>query len=149
MGSVMPTNPNNPLGQSPLGSLAPGRIIESVERYWLPSGRYRELRRSTCTMQDANGIFRTQEFVEAVPALDCSCIPATMNDIAECTLCSAVCCAGKHSFTCRCGAVCCSGCRREVEVLDEESGEKKTLVLCKNCEDELHPIRKLIRMIWE
>lgn len=155
---MMPTNPNNPLGQSPLGSLAPGRVIESTERYWFPSGRFRDLYRITSTLQGPDSVFRTLDFVEVKPPLDCSCIPQTMNDIAECTRCQAITCRSVHSFTCpSCGCPHCTGCRvdLEVEAKDvEPNGEPKRVIqVCRTCADELelqtHPILKLIRKIWE
>jgi hypothetical protein len=149
---MTPVNPNNPLGQSPLGSTPLGRVIESVEKYWLPSGKFRELRRVTETAQDANGVFRTHEFVEATPPLDCSCIPIHMADVAECSICGAVTCSSRHSMTCpECGRPVCTGCVKEIVVEGKDGSEKQVRKVCRNCAATLttHPLLSLIRRIWE
>jgi hypothetical protein len=134
----------------PLPGPAPGRLIETVERYCLPSGKVRELRKIIGTIQDPSGIFRTQELVEVVPALDCSCVPHDLHDIAECTRCGSVMCASKHSGTCpSCGQVYCTACLCEAEVEDSE-GVKETIRVCRDCADEMaRPvILKVLRKIW-
>jgi len=134
----------------PLPVMAPGRVIESVERCHLPSGKVRELRKLSCTMQDANGIFRTEELVEVVPPLDCSCVPHDLHDISECTQCGSVMCASKHSGTCpSCGNVFCTACLVDTEVTDAD-GVKKNSRVCRDCAREMDTpaLVKLFRKIW-
>lgn len=127
-------------------NLTPGRVVTHVERFYLPSGRCRELRKTIVTVQDPNGIFRTEEIVEVVPPLDCSCIPDQMHDCVECVGCGAVVCASQHSATCpECGNVHCAACLRIVTVQGQE------IRLCEKCGKKLttHPLIRFIKGIWE
>ncbi len=92
--------------------LGPGRIVEHVQVYHLPSGRIWELRQIVETLRDRYGTFRTNSRIEAKPSYDCSCVPESMTDIAECSNpeCLAIVCT-RHSFTCEvCGKVYCTAC---------------------------------------
>lgn len=134
------------MGQQFQQNMVPGRVVKRVERYHLPSGRYREFRHVSVTGLDAQGVFRTDDHIEVVPPLDCSCIPDNMKDVVECTECLAVVCASKHSATCpECGRVFCSACLNTIEVNDD----RKTV--CQTCRRDLtvHPVMKLVRKIWE
>jgi len=141
--AVRPNNPNaNPAGAFPLG-----RVIQTVNRYLLPSGRVRELREVVETFQDSQGIFRTGKYVEAVPPLDCGCVPEDMNDVAECARCGSVVCASKHSLTCPvCGIVHCLACTVTLEIEDG-----REIRLCKECAAEARTptvIKVIRKAIW-
>jgi len=126
-------------------NLTPGRVITQVERYLFPSGRCRELRKIAATVQDASGVFQTEEIVEVVPPLDCSCLVKDLRDCVECAGCGAIVCANKHSATCpECGNVYCAACLAIVSV------EERELRLCKPCGEKLttHPLIMLFKNIW-
>ena len=127
-------------------NLTPGRVVTHVERYHFPSGQYRELRKIIVTVQDANGIFDTEEIVEVVPPLDCSCIVENLRDAVECANCIAIVCASQHSATCpECGNVFCAGCLHVVAVKEHE------MRVCEKCGQKLttHPLIRFIKKIWE
>jgi hypothetical protein len=94
------------------GFLGPGRIVEHVQVYNLPSGKIRELRQIIETVRDEYNNFRTNFRIAAGPPFDCSCMPEDMEDIAECSNpeCRAIVCK-RHSFTCQAdGRVYCTAC---------------------------------------
>ena len=139
-------------GQTSPGQLAPGRVIEKVERYLFPSGKVRQLRRLVYTVQDSTGVFRTLEQVEAEPPLDCSCVPVDMHDLAECMRCGSIVCATKHSFTCpRCGKIYCSACGCDPAESKDPAVQLKGKKICRQCEKEASEtvIRKIFSKIWE
>jgi hypothetical protein len=134
------------MGQQFSFNLTPGRVVTHVERYHFPSGQCRELRKTVVTIPDATGTFRTEEIVEVVPPLDCSCIVEDLHDAVECVSCGAIVCASKHAATCpECGNVFCAACLKVVSV------EEQQLRLCEKCGRKLtrHPVVKLVKMIWE
>jgi len=141
--------PQNP--SPPVDPVVPGRVIQSVQRIFLPSGKVRELYKLSLTVQDANGTFRTDELVEHRPPSDCSCSPRDHHDVAECVRCGAVVC-GRHSGTCQaCGRVHCTACITEAEVGDAPE-VKKIVRVCRGCDEEMKiersPFLKLLRQIW-
>jgi len=137
---------DNSFGGSAGSFFAPGRIIEEVERYHLPSGRTRELRRMIRTVQDGLNTWRTASQVEATPPFDCSCVPVDMTDIAECSNpeCLAIVCGSRHSFTCQaCGKVHCTACG----IADGDGYFR----ICRACYRELRTpwiFRWLRRIFW-
>jgi hypothetical protein len=126
-------------------NLTPGQVETHMERYHLPSGRYRELRRTLVTVQDADGLFHTEETVEVIPPLDCSCIVKDLHDVFECAECQAIVCSN-HSATCpECGNVYCAACLKTVTI------DGRELRLCEKCAKKLttHPLIKFLKKIWE
>lgn len=111
------------------GFPGPGRRVEEVRVYHLPSGRTRELQRVVDTVIDQNNRARTKVRVEAKPSYDCSCMPEDMSDIAECSNpeCLAIVCR-RHSFTCPgCGRVHCTACGKAA------ADEYGYFLICKKC----------------
>ncbi len=127
------------------GFLGPGRIVEQVQVYNLPSGRIRELRQIIETVRHEFNNFRTNSRIEARPPYDCSCVPESMTDIAECSNpeCLVIVCS-RHSFTCQvCGKVHCTACG----VADEYGYFR----ICRACYRELSTpwiFRWLRKIIW-
>ena len=127
------------------GVTAPGRVIETTQRYHTPSGQVRELRKRVITLQNAPGIFRTDDLIEVIPPLACSCLPENMNDLAECSRCLSLTCASKHSQTCPlCGRPHCSAC------LTKLATEEGTIVVCVTCADQAkRPLLTMMKkLIW-
>lgn len=142
-------NPNPVPGAGPgspfQGIAALGRVIETTMRYHTPSGQVRELRKRVITIQDQQGIFRTDELIEVVPPLVCSCVPEHLSDLAECSRCLSITCASKHSQTCPlCGRPHCSACLTRLET------EEGIIVACVTCAEQVKkPLRtSLKKLIW-
>lgn len=125
------------------GFIGPNRIVEEIERYHLPSGRFRILRSLRYTVPEGE-TFRTRSEIEAVPGLDCGCQPRNMSDLTECVACQAIVCVSRHSFLCeKCGLTHCTACG----VADEYGYFR----ICKSCWREISTpsfIRFLKRLFW-
>ena len=130
---------------SPANSI-PNRTIEHIEKFHLPSGRCRELRKTTVTLLDSCFNSTTSETIEVIPGLDCRCVPVDLHDLTECSECDAIICQSKHAGSCHhCGRTCCVSCLKETVISDV------SVKLCGQCRRKLlaNPIIKLLRMIWE
>jgi hypothetical protein len=68
-------------------SLTPGRVITKVRRYTSPSGQVVELQWVTVTIQDSQGIWRTEEVIELKRPLDDGITPTDCDQIRECVRC--------------------------------------------------------------
>lgn len=143
-----PTDPGGGEGAGDFGygpsPVVPGRIIYRSQRIWLPSGRCRELQWVAATQMLPNGCFVTREHVEAYPALDCSCAPRDLQDVAECARCLRVTCM-RHARTCMaCGRVCCTRCLKRIRV-GYVSG-----IVCTDCADEIKTPtwRRVLRRVF-
>ncbi len=128
-----------------VGFPPPGRFIETIRRHRTPSGQVRELRKIVETVCDSHGVYTTYESLEVVPPLDCSCLPESIHDVAECSRCLSIVCQTKHATTCTaCGRVHCSGCMTTITVEDEE------ISVCRDCEKKLnHPfLSRVMNLLW-
>ena len=131
--------------QIDLGQTAPGREIRTEQLYRLPSGKVRRVSMVSRTFLDPQVGYRTVNTTDVDPPLDCTCIPQSPHQIAECTLCGSVVCS-RHATTCRsCGRMYCTGCLQRVTIHDI------TAILCKPCVEEIKQpkwIRFLKDLFW-
>jgi len=138
-------NQNNSFNQAPARPAVPGRIIENVQRYRLPSGKIRKVRTLIRTIMDQNSIYRTRQVIDVEPPLDCSCIPDNPSHIVECTRCGSVVCQ-RHSSTCMvCGNVFCTGCLKRITV------NGISAIVCRDCALDIKSsklLKLLIHFFW-
>jgi len=125
-------------------SLTPGRVITKVKRYTSPSGKVVELRWVTITVQDDQGIWRTEESIEAVPPLDDGSVLNEDNygKLCECTICRSITVQG-HQCP-RCCQLTCMVCTDKLTLQD------KVIRACVNCVWEVkHPgLSMLQKIVW-
>jgi hypothetical protein len=136
----------SPVFQNPFNqqqpSFAPGREVTSTERYCSPiSNRVVELRHVAVTVED-QGIFRTQEVREVIPALDDGTVPQSAAQIRECWRCLSL---VTNSHLCpTCGREFCLACVSEVE----KDGQR--IKVCADCAASIqNPLWHLVkRALW-
>jgi len=139
----MATGPQNIFNQQQ-SPLTPGRVITKVKRYVSPSGQVVELRWVTITIQDNQGIWRTEETMEVVPPLrDGSVVnEANYDKLQECVICLAV---TVQAYQCpKCRQWVCMVCTAEVIV------QSKVVLFCENCAWKIkYPrLSGLHKLIW-
>jgi hypothetical protein len=104
----MNTQSQNSYGQQL--PVVPGRVINKVKRYVSPFGQVVEIRWSTITVQDDQGIFRTEEVLEVVPPLADGTMPEDPGLIRCCFRCFSL-IHVNNSYNCpSCGLVVCLPC---------------------------------------
>ena len=123
---IMGTSSQNSFNQQqPL--LTPGRVINKVKRYVSPFGQVVEIRRATITVQDDQGIFRTEKLVEVVPPLADGTMPEDPGLIRCCFRCFSL-IHVENSYTCpSCGLV---FCLPDTAVVDIEGQKVRVCAEC-------------------
>jgi len=127
--------------QSPL---TPGRIITKVKRYVSPTGQVTELRWVTITIQDKQGIWRTEENIEVVPPLADGTTPQDLDKIRECLRCRCLIHEKNYRICPLCGLGFCLPCTKVIET------EKQQIRVCVDCaRNNRHPLLSLARkVVW-
>lgn len=128
--------------QSPL---APGRIITKVKRYVSPTGQVVELQWVTITVQDNQGIFRTEEIIEVVPPLQDSITPNDCDEIRECFRCKSLIHISNAYICPSCSQCNCLPCTVNFEV------EGKQIRICVTCAKEVRTplfLRIIKKAVW-
>jgi hypothetical protein len=134
----MTTGSQNTFSQPQL-SLTPGRIITKIKRYNLPSGKVHEIRKVITTVQDNQGIWRTEEFTDADSLDDGSILTEKNGDkLHDCIICGG---STVQEYQC-------PECCEWVHMTCTE--EHKDRRICKNCAWQLkHPnLNRLHKFIW-
>jgi len=140
----------NPFSQQPL-PLTPGRIITKVKRYVSPTGQVGELRWMTITVQDNQGIFRTEETIEVVPPLADGTTPQDSDKIRECFRCQSLIHEKNYRVCPLCGLgfglPCTTVIKTESQEVKTESREVRVCVFC--AKNIRHPfLQAAKRILW-
>jgi hypothetical protein len=128
--------------QSPL---TPGRVITKIKRYTSPSGQVSEMQCVTVTLQDNQGIWRTEEVVELKRPLDDGITVTDCDQIRECVRCKSL-IHVVNSYLCPSCSLCyCLPCTENIKTEDQK------VRVCANCAKEARTpafINLLHKVIW-
>jgi hypothetical protein len=127
--------------------LTPGRVITKIKRYTSPSGQIVELQWVTVTLQDNNGIWRTEEVVELKRPLDDGITPTDCDQIRECVRCQSL-IHIMNAYRCPICSLCyCLPCTENIRV----EGQDREIRVCVNCAKEARTpalINLFRKVIW-
>jgi len=100
--------------------LTPGRVITEAKQYQSPSGKIVNLQKLTVTVQDNQGIWRTEVIVKVDRPLDDGTTPNDCSEIRECFCCQSL-IHVNNSYMCPTCCQCfCLPCTENIKLKDKE-----------------------------